>query len=109
MQLYYLRPQGLDDPDGVMTILPALDIDVGVDGTMTSSATCLVPRSSRTCTVADGSPHSDPADERKKIRRIMDCSTAQYKCVKATILLERGNPGPHQRTVEGELNPMHEG
>ena len=54
-------------------------------------------------------PRSDPADERKKIRWITDRSTAQQKCVEATILLEREEPAPHQRTVEGELNPMHEG
>ena len=33
----------------------------------------------------------------------------QQKCVEATILLERGEPAPHQRADGGELNPVHKG
>ena len=54
-------------------------------------------------------PCSDPAEVRKTIRRITDRSTAQQKCIEATILLEREEPAPHQRTDGDELNPVHEG
>ena len=84
------RPQGRDDPR------------------LTPSTTSVVPPRTRTHTeVDDDSLASDPAEVAEvDLAGLgpLHGSTEVHRSVTA-IVLERGKPAPHQRTVEGELNP----